>query len=513
MPSRTRIRLSIAGLTAFAALGTNVNAQVRPAIAPATTANCDLVDLYSPLEVRDKFHQSAGEWLKSNRLKDCIDDLRKALDLSVSAAKKAAEKKAAEKTAAEKTAEPAPCPDAAAQPPNTACQAQASAALPPALPVPAPAPKTVAHDACAATVSAACPPALQEPLLAYYLTYLKLKRWQLLDPLCVPQQTAQPNENGKCVPEEEKEHRAERLNAFNRLSEDLWKNMSEQGILRPFSAVLITGFSFTALGAQAAVPTTLAVPLKVDVSGLDSQSTQATGFLQWETRHFLAERQKGPDFSAAGTVGFRPTLTLVTLPDSSQKSGTTPPLATFQQAFAWDAGVNLYQRFADSGEHGVYFRYGQTMLTSINTLLGTGSQAAVGSPTQNMTGRAEGKVDLGYKVNLYGDSLDFVHVVKNSLSPIFSASGGFRYDSRFKGQGVLSDFHNPEWRLNYSVAIDTLQILKHDVAPTTASSFALTLRVDYERALPQHNSPYVPSATRVFVQGTTDIVKYFQGTK
>jgi hypothetical protein len=305
----------------------------------------------------------------------------------------------------------------------------------------------------------------------------------------------------------------EQSDAFNMLSEDLRMYMTEQRILRPFSAVLVTGFSFTALGAQAAVPTTLAVPLKVDVTALDSQSTQPTGFLEWETRHFLAERQKSPDLSAAGSVGFRPTLTLVTLPDASQRTGATPPLATFQQAFAWDAGVNLYCRISDTGENGVYFRFGQTMLTSINTLLGAGTQAAVGSPIQNETGRAEGKVDMGYKVNLYGEGLDIVHVVKNSLNPIFSASVGARYDSRFKGQGMLSDFDKPAWRLDYSVAIDTLQILKHDADSTTAPSFALTLRVDYERAMVQPNAAYVPSATRVFIQGTTDIGQYFQGKK
>jgi hypothetical protein len=330
--------------------------------------------------------------------------------------------------------------------------------------------------------------AVHNRIVGAYLSYTRLRRWRVYSRTLWTHADLAPMED-----------------AFNRLSQTLHERLTEHELLRSFSAELVTGFSFTALGAQ-----TASAPTSVDVSQLDSQSAQVTGFVSWETLHFFSATQRGPrpDVSVFGTIGFRPTLTLVDIPDTNHAGATIGPFGTFQQAFAWDSGVKINWKLGDLTEHGPFVRYGQTILTSIDTLLGNAGQSVIGTQARNVTGRAEGKLDVGYKVNLFDDSLDLVHIDKSSLNPMFFGAFGVKHDSRFKGQGVLASFDDPEWRLFYTIAVDALNIVKPG---SKDKPFSLMVQVDYETALKQPASGYVPSATRVFIQGTTDLIKVFQG--
>jgi hypothetical protein len=93
---------------------------------------------------------------------------------------------------------------------------------------------------------------------------------------------------------------------------------------------------------------------------------------------------------------------------------------------------------------------------------------------------------------------------------MFGASGGIRRDWRFKDQGVLAAFVGSELRWFYGISIDALQVVKHG---TSDSPISLTLRVDYETAYHRGTALAVPSGTRVFIEGSTDIIKAFQGGK
>ena len=53
-----------------------------------------------------------------------------------------------------------------------------------------------------------------------------------------------------------------------------------------------------------------------------------------------------------------------------------------------------------------------------------------------------------------------LHVDKSTLTPMFGVISGIRSDSRFKDQGVLAAFDEPNLRWFYGVAIDTLQVVK-----------------------------------------------------
>jgi hypothetical protein len=171
---------------------------------------------------------------------------------------------------------------------------------------------------------------LHSQLLRIYLSYAELKKWRkkwdsdtdLSDPHVALE------------------------NQFNLLSQKLHQLLDDHGLLRAFSATLLTGFSFTSLGAQQATTST-----QTDFSGVDSQATQPTGFISWETVHFFSDDQTKfvPDLSVGGTVGFRPALTLVTIP-GSQANTTIGPLGTFQPAFVWDSNIAGNVRLGDVAE-------------------------------------------------------------------------------------------------------------------------------------------------------------------
>jgi len=311
--------------------------------------------------------------------------------------------------------------------------------------------------------------------------------------------------------------------AMMTLQRTLEEQLDAHGILPRFSAISLTGFSFTSLGAQTAarkITTTSGSPATSTVSdadvskwaSLDSQNSTATGFVVWETRHagFVDQRGGRPDFSVGGSIAFRPVLVPISFddPTDTDKKTRFSPVVTFQEAFVWDTGFDLHWRIGDANEHGPFVRYGQTILTSTDVLVTGKMPTTIGTPLNNMTGRAEGVGQVGYRLNLFASSLDRMHTDKGILQPTFSASAGWRYDARFKGQGELASFSSPEQRFFYAVSVDALDVAGLNVKD---SPVKLTVRVEYERALHQSSSGYIPSATRVFVQGSTDILKAIKG--
>jgi hypothetical protein len=294
------------------------------------------------------------------------------------------------------------------------------------------------------------------------------------------------------------------------LQNSLEQTMKAHDIQRTFSAQLFAGFSFTATGAQ------IATQITDQSNKVDSQSAQPTAYVVLESVHSGWPYQAGwhPDVSLSGTIGFRPSLTLVMLPDSTDSTGKKKvgPFATFQQAFVWDTGFNVHWRGGRKAEHGPFVRYGQTILTDVNTLTGGESSPVVGTPLDNHTGRAEGKLDVGYRFTYFSDALDSIHTDRSVLAPMYSFAMGIRQDARFRGEGVpLQDFKDPTMRVVYSFGVDALQVFT--AGDSSAKPFSLTLQVDYETALASSAAGTVPAGTRVFVQGSTDILKAFKGSK
>jgi hypothetical protein len=120
---------------------------------------------------------------------------------------------------------------------------------------------------------------LHSQLLRIYLSYAELKKWR-------KKWDSDTDLSDSHVALE---------NQFNLLSQELHRLLDEHGLLRAFSATLLTGFSFTSLGAQQATTST-----QTDFSGVDSQATQPTGFVSWETVHFFSDDQTKfvPDVTA-----------------------------------------------------------------------------------------------------------------------------------------------------------------------------------------------------------------------
>ena len=89
----------------------------------------------------------------------------------------------------------------------------------------------------------------------------------------------------------------------------------------------------------------------------------------------------------------------------------------------------------------------------------------------------------------FDDSLDLFHIDKSSLNPMFFAAFGVKHDARFKGQGVLASFNDPEFRFIYAIAVDALNVVRPG---SSDKPFSLMVPVDYETAMKQPASGYVP---------------------
>lgn len=334
-------------------------------------------------------------------------------------------------------------------------------------------------------------------VLSIYLTYKSLELWNgILEDRELHTPPSDPDSKRQVL--------------LEGLQNSLEQTMKSHDIQRAFSAQLFAGFSFTATGAQ------IATTAATQGSQVDTQNAQPTAYIVLESAHTGWPYQGGKraDVSLSGTIGFRPTLTLVMLPDSSDSTGKKKvgPFAAFQQAFVWDTGFNVHWKGGLRAEHGPFVRYGQTILTSVNTLTGGESSPAIGTPLDNHTGRAEGKADVGYRFSYFSDSLDSIHTDRSVLAPMYSFAVGLRQDARFRGEGVpLEDFKWPKMRVVYSFGVDALQVFT--AGDSSTKPFSLTLQVDYETALAAASAGTVPAGTRVFVQGSTDILKAFKGSK
>jgi hypothetical protein len=152
-----------------------------------------------------------------------------------------------------------------------------------------------------------------------------------------------------------------------------------------------------------------------------------------------------------------------------------------------------------------------SILTNIETLIGSGKQSTIGTPVANNAGRAEGTIEFGLKGSVFGESLEVRHVDTSILTPMLRGAVGLRFDSRFKNQGTLSSFSRPEWRTFFTFVVDALEVARRG---SKDSPFSVTMQVDYETATFRHASgPIVPSGTRIFISATTDILKLFQQSK
>ena len=496
-------------LTVMSATGL---AQVKPQITPMITkvkgVNCTVYDAETPSSL---IHGSLNPLeppspIKTDDLIQCIRDLQAAVADTV------------------RRGIPAPSPQ-----PESGTPANQRPGASPAPPDQVPAPPSAAgsrdssgSSTATAKIGATTEEVVHTELLKEYLAYRRIGRWNQAFqkgqtvPGCSP--------GTKCATQFLDNSTRAQLNAtFGELSETLENALSDHGLSQPFSAELVTAFSLTQPASQTAVtpagggsnagqqPPSSA---GTQQNSSPSTGTGAAGLVRWQSVHFYAAPDRRFDLDISGQFGFEPVLALVQ-PAVPSPNGSSPAVdasiqSSYQQAFEWHVSAEPNLRIADLAELSPYLRIGQSILSATATLVDNGPNSTVLVAAQNNTNRAEMFVEAGGSVNIYGRSLEILHLTKGLLSPMFSFGGGLRRDNRFAKSGVLSSYTSPEQRVFLRFMIDALQLANPNQAD---KPFTIGASVEFETALSRPSTGYVPAGTRILIRGDLNLFKATQGSK
>jgi hypothetical protein len=341
-------------------------------------------------------------------------------------------------------------------------------------------PKATADDlarAANAAVAAANPDAAEDQvhlaLKKIYLAYTRLSAWK-----------RQALKQG--VTEDE---RAKLIRQYEIFAEDLHLRLKGHGLSQPFAATLVTAFSFTSAGNT------------TDASDADTTKSSGAGYVEFESVHFFARQQRQFDIDIAGTIGFRPTLTVVVPTGSSTPAASR--VAQYQQAFVWSVSAEPNYRVADLSEVGLTATLGQTILGSSHTLVENGANSQVGVTTGASGSDSAIFWELGGKLNIFSESLDLLHLSKGLLSPMFGMAAGIRGDQRFRGLEVANGPTRQDRRLFVRLSTNAIRLTD----PARADKpFVLTFALEYEKPL-HGGDGAVPHGTRVLIRGDLNLFK------
>jgi hypothetical protein len=346
-------------------------------------------------------------------------------------------------------------------------------------------------------------------LVKEYLAYRRLRQW---------------NKAYQRSTRMERDTRTDIEAAFEDLSETVEAALTQHGLNQPFSADLVTAFAIQQAGVKPSSTTpsngtgSSATANPKSPAGGNTQSG-AAGLMRWQSIHFYADPDRHWDLDISGQFGFEPVLALVQPAPPSTSSSTTATAsptsaaiasddvtATFQSAFEWHGAVESNWRFADLSEATVFFRLGQTVLNSTQTVVENGSNSSVAIAAANETEGAELFWEVGASVAIYAQSLEVLHLKKGLLTPMFAFAGGYRHDNRFGQAGVLSAYNHPEQRLFLRFMVDALQLTNKDQAD---KAFTIGLSVDIGTAF-RRSGLVVPSGTRILLRGDLNLFKATQ---
>ncbi len=452
-----------------------VGAQVRPQVAPLVTSEvCRDYQNFTPKALLKNLRPRAADEIAAT-LQGCFLELRGALDeLASSAASKTSGARPVGPTV------PTDTPPSQKQIAGTRMLDGASAAQ-----------ATIAQSA---TTTDTYERQVHVALVKAYLAFRNLQRWKTF----IDEQATKSDSRSGVV------------TAFNGLAEQLQDVLARHGLTQPFAATLVTAFALTSAGGAATEPAASPNGTAAGGTGSGDTSTEAAGFVNWQSIHFYAAPDRPFDVSVAGTFGFQPVLAIVQpAPDQAGSPGQGDGLTTkFQQAFVWSVAAQPNWRVADLAEVSVFGRVGQSILSAATTLNQNTTPPTVDVAPSGGS-RAELFTEFGAGISIYGRSLELLHLNRGLLTPMFAFSAGLRRDNRFTVARDLLRIASPEQRVFLRVQVDGLQLENRGAAD---KPFTIGLSVDFDGPLHQAGTA-LPSGTRILIRGDLNLFKAAQSQK
>lgn len=298
---------------------------------------------------------------------------------------------------------------------------------------------------------------------------------------------------------------------FEIIDDDVARRMDSHGLAQPFAAELASGLGFQSAGASSNLTQTAA--------GQDSNSSSPIVHVVWESRHFGSNRRSPIELSFAGRFGFQPALTLVA-PVSGGGAASTSAAepdpaqtrASYQEAFGWSTGTRISFPFAKYWEISAVPRLGQMVLTDDATLIRDQGPAFIAIPINNNASNAELFWEYAGEINLFGQPHDLVHLTKGVLTPLLNITAGMRHDARFKKEGQLVAFDNPERRFFFKFLISGLMVTR-TAATGTNETFSLSFGVEHERPWSGEQGAVIPAGTRLLIRGDVNLLQALRGNR
>jgi hypothetical protein len=270
-----------------------------------------------------------------------------------------------------------------------------------------------------------------------------------------------------------------------------------RGLRELFSAALISG-------------AVVSTGKPVNASSGGEQSADALAHIVWESKHFGDDRFEHWDFAFGGKFGFMPSLTFVT--EEGDSGSAEDAQGVYQEAFVWD--ITGRANFRLSGTHAaevsLFGRVGQTVLGTQSVLLDRGPNSVLAVPVNNGTTSAEMSYEAGVQYVLYNNPLEVVHGEGSMVSPTFHIGVSLRNDSRFKKDGALAVFDDPERRIVFRFMVDALKVIDRRQIAEPQRVFTFGFGVEHEAAMPG-DALKLPSGTKLVFRGDIDLLRALRG--
>jgi hypothetical protein len=325
-----------------------------------------------------------------------------------------------------------------------------------------------------------------------YLSYARLRLW--VDCALRPSTTTSGCRLSQPLSADQ---RAVLADTFGQFAEALHLSLKGHGLTQPFAASLVTAFSFQNAASASKTGSAAAAPAGPGETDDSSSTSAAAGFVVFESVHFFARPERTFDVDVAGTIGFRPALTLLTPKDAA----ATSLIAQYQQAFAWSVAFEPNWRVADLAEVSGFVGVGEAILSSKTALVENGSNSQLAIATGADAGARF--IEFGAKVGIFGETLDLLHLSKGLLSPMLGFTLGYRRDQRFESIVLPDGLGNPQDRLFLRLSTSAIP-LTDSARPDQL--FTLTFALEHEWARTRGTGA-VPHGTRVLIRGDLNLFK------
>lgn len=271
------------------------------------------------------------------------------------------------------------------------------------------------------------------------------------------------------------------------LEETIHEPMNEAGLRQPVVALLTP-----TLGVNHASSSTSTSPGTAPTAGASSPAETSGP----EAVSLRIETREARGFGILASIGREPVL-------GFKKVDEKPPDATFVTAVVWSFGAKWSYTIQHEGQIGVFGRWGQILGEPNATIVGSGAESKIAT-MQTAIGPNQFR-EVGFRGSIFRQNVD---PSEARAKPLLEVQVALRKDSRFKG---LLDTTSGSGASKTTVSFPTenrwtFRLLCGEI-PVLGENFAASVGIEYEMA----RGNKLSSSTRIFVQGSTDLVKAIFG--